>query len=94
MFYPEVSSDARNEWPRCTKAPAGALKAMKAAYAAKDMQDWARQAGLKIKMPPSVFPVNSVKVMRGCIVLEPPFANYAAPAQEIARRTLSRTKSL
>jgi 2-hydroxychromene-2-carboxylate isomerase len=44
---------------------------LKAAYAAKDMQDWARQAGLKIKMPPSVFPVNSVKAMRACIVLEP-----------------------
>ena len=44
---------------------------LKAAYAAKDMQDWARQAGLTIKMPPSVFPVNSVKAMRACIVLEP-----------------------
>ena len=33
---------------------------LKARYAAKDMQDWARMAGLKIKMPPSVFPVNSV----------------------------------
>jgi len=44
---------------------------LKARYAAKDMQDWARMAGLKIKMPPSVFPVNSVKAMRACIVLEP-----------------------
>jgi 2-hydroxychromene-2-carboxylate isomerase len=44
---------------------------LKAAYAAKDLQDWARQAGLKIKMPPTVFPVNSVKAMRGCIVLAP-----------------------
>jgi 2-hydroxychromene-2-carboxylate isomerase len=43
----------------------------KARYSGKDLQDWARVAGLKIKMPPSVFPVNSVKVMRGCIVLEP-----------------------
>jgi 2-hydroxychromene-2-carboxylate isomerase len=43
----------------------------KARYHAKDLQDWARQAGLKIKMPPSVFPVNSVKVMRACLVLEP-----------------------
>jgi 2-hydroxychromene-2-carboxylate isomerase len=41
----------------------------KAAYMLKDLQDWARAAGLKIKMPPSVFPVNSVKVMRACIVL-------------------------
>jgi 2-hydroxychromene-2-carboxylate isomerase len=44
---------------------------LKAKYAGKDMQDWARLAGLKIKMPPSVFPVNSVKAMRACIVLEP-----------------------
>jgi 2-hydroxychromene-2-carboxylate isomerase len=43
----------------------------KARYQLKDMQDWAREAGLKIKMPPTVFPVNSVKAMRGCIVLEP-----------------------
>ncbi len=43
----------------------------KARYSGKDLQDWARSAGLKIKMPPSVFPVNSVKVMRGCIVLAP-----------------------
>ena len=41
----------------------------KARYSGKDMQDWARVAGLKIKMPPSVFPVNSVKAMRMCLVL-------------------------
>jgi 2-hydroxychromene-2-carboxylate isomerase len=41
----------------------------KARYMLKDLQDWARASGLKIKMPPSVFPVNSVKVMRGCIAL-------------------------
>jgi 2-hydroxychromene-2-carboxylate isomerase len=35
----------------------------------KDLDDWARSAGLAIKMPPTVFPVNSVKVMRGCIWL-------------------------
>jgi 2-hydroxychromene-2-carboxylate isomerase len=40
-------------------------------YMLKDLQDWARTSGLKIKMPPSVFPVNSVKAMRGCIWLEP-----------------------
>ncbi|HEX7761571.1 MAG TPA: 2-hydroxychromene-2-carboxylate isomerase [Caulobacteraceae bacterium] len=43
----------------------------KARYMLKDLQDWARVAGLRIKMPPTVFPVNSVKVMRGCIALEP-----------------------
>ena len=43
----------------------------KAAYMLKDMQDCAREAGLKIVMPPKVFPVNSVKAMRGCLWLEP-----------------------
>lgn len=43
----------------------------KARYMLKDLQDWARVAGLKIKMPPSVFPVNSVKAMRACLVLAP-----------------------
>ena len=39
------------------------------AYMLKDLQDWAREANLKIVMPPKVFPVNSVKAMRGCIWL-------------------------
>ena len=49
-------------------------------YMHKDLQDWARAAGLKIVMPPRVFPVNSVKAMRGCVWLAPqgrvvPFAS-------------------
>lgn len=36
----------------------------KQAYAQKDMQDWANLQGIKIGKPP-VFPVNSVKAMRG-----------------------------
>jgi 2-hydroxychromene-2-carboxylate isomerase len=43
----------------------------KRAYLLKDLQDWARHSGLVIKNPPTVFPVNSVKAMRGCILLEP-----------------------
>jgi 2-hydroxychromene-2-carboxylate isomerase len=43
----------------------------KAAYMLKDLADWAREAGLTIRMPPSVFPVNSVKAMRACILLAP-----------------------
>jgi 2-hydroxychromene-2-carboxylate isomerase len=39
-------------------------------YMLKDLQDWARSSGLKIVMPPKVFPVNSVKAMRGCLWLE------------------------
>jgi 2-hydroxychromene-2-carboxylate isomerase len=42
---------------------------VKSRYMAKDLADWARLAGLAIKMPPTVFPVNSVKAMRGCIWL-------------------------
>jgi 2-hydroxychromene-2-carboxylate isomerase len=43
----------------------------KQAYLRKDLQDWARLAGVAIRFPPSVFPVNSVKAMRGCLWLEP-----------------------
>jgi 2-hydroxychromene-2-carboxylate isomerase len=50
---------------RATPVPA------KARYMGKDLKDWARFQGLRIKFPPSVFPVNSVKAMRGCIALEP-----------------------
>ncbi len=42
----------------------------KQAYLRKDLQDWARRAGLRINFPPTVFPVNSVKAMRGCLLLE------------------------
>ena len=38
-------------------------------YMVKDLQDCARQAGVKIVFPPKVFPVNSVKAMRGCVWL-------------------------
>jgi len=42
----------------------------KQAYTLKDMADWARLAGIRIKMPPTVFPVNAVKSMRGCVWLQ------------------------
>ncbi|HEX2815996.1 MAG TPA: 2-hydroxychromene-2-carboxylate isomerase [Phenylobacterium sp.] len=56
----------------------------RARYMAKDLADWARHAGLHIKFPPSVFPVNSVKAMRGCIALEPQgkLVDFAAAAFE------------
>lgn len=40
-------------------------------YLAKDLRDWSRHSGLAIRFPPTVFPVNSVKVMRACIFLDP-----------------------
>jgi 2-hydroxychromene-2-carboxylate isomerase len=42
----------------------------KQAYGKKDQMDWARYLGLRMHYRPTVFPVNSVKVMRGCIWLE------------------------
>lgn len=36
----------------------------KAAYSAKDLQDWARLTGLTIIMPPPVFPVRATLAMR------------------------------
>ena len=42
---------------------------IKLRYYGKDLRDWARVTGLAIGSP-SVFPVNSVKAMRGCFVAE------------------------
>lgn len=42
----------------------------KATYQYKDLADWARLQGITIAWPPAVFPVNSVKAMRGCFVAE------------------------
>ena len=54
-------------------------------YQKKDMADWARSTGLAIKMRPTVFPVNSVKAMRGCIFLdkEGKFVPFARAVFEI-----------
>jgi 2-hydroxychromene-2-carboxylate isomerase len=65
----------------------------KARYTGKDLQDWARLAGLKIKMPPSVFPVNSVKAMRICLMLGDelvPFASAVFEAYWSADRDISQ----
>jgi 2-hydroxychromene-2-carboxylate isomerase len=43
----------------------------KQAYYQKDLRDWARHSGLAIKIHPTIFPINSVKAMRGCLLLEP-----------------------
>ena len=52
-------------------------------YTKKDMADWARSAGLAIKMRPTVFPVNSVKAMRGCIFLAKDMVPFARAVFEI-----------
>lgn len=40
----------------------------KARYLAKDLHDWTRFYGVDIRFPPSVFPVNSVKALRGALL--------------------------
>ncbi len=57
-------------------------------YLRKDVQDWARLYGLTIRMPPTIFPINTVKAMRGCIALEPegklvPFRRYWADDENV-----------
>jgi 2-hydroxychromene-2-carboxylate isomerase len=56
----------------------------KQAYMLKDLADWARLYGLRIVFPPSVFPVNSVKCMRGAFVAldQGKLIPYAAAAFE------------
>jgi 2-hydroxychromene-2-carboxylate isomerase len=68
-------------------------------YQLKDLQDWARKAGLTIKFPPAVFPVNSVKAMRGCLLLEPmgrlvPFASEVFTAYWTHGRDISQDEVL
>ena len=72
----------------------------KAKYAAKDLQDWARFYGLVIKSP-TVFPVNSIKALRGALVaLEHPetfmcysnrvFESYWGEDQDISKDEVLR----
>lgn len=65
----------------------------KARYMGKDLQDWARLQGLTINFPPSVFPVNCVKVMRACCWLGQdcvPFARAAFRAYWTEDRDISQ----
>jgi 2-hydroxychromene-2-carboxylate isomerase len=71
----------------------------KQAYLRKDLQDWARRAGLTIRFPPTVFPVNSVKAMRGCLLLEAegrllPFAEAVFEAYWTRDRDISQDSVL
>ncbi len=72
---------------------------LKQAYSLKDMQDWARLYGLVIKFPPTIFPVNSVKCMRGAFVALDegkliPYATAAFEAYWGADRDLAREEVL
>jgi 2-hydroxychromene-2-carboxylate isomerase len=72
---------------------------LKASYMLKDLADWAKLYGLKIVFPPTVFPVNSVKVMRGAYValdagkLEP-YATAAFEAYWSDDRDISKDDAL
>ena len=57
---------------------------VKARHYAKDLADWARYVGIRIGSPP-VFPVNSVKAMRGAF-----FAEQAGVLVPYARRVFER----
>lgn len=72
---------------------------LKQAYSLKDMQDWARLYGLVIRFPPTIFPVNSVKCMRGAFVALDegkliPYATAAFEAYWGADRDLAREEVL
>jgi 2-hydroxychromene-2-carboxylate isomerase len=73
----------------------------KARYAAKDLRDWARSYDLVLKFPPTVFPVNSVKALRGALVAlecgcigpysERVFRAYFAEDRDISQDAVLRT---
>jgi 2-hydroxychromene-2-carboxylate isomerase len=67
----------------------------KVAYNKKDQEDWARHLGIRMHYRPSVFPVNSVRAMRGCVLLEPegklvPFAQATFEAYWSDDRDISQ----
>lgn len=53
----------------------------KTRYFWKDMQDWIARSGLAIKFPPSIFPINSARAMRVCLL-----AADASACEPVARR--------
>lgn len=60
----------------------------------KDIGDWEKALGIRVKFPPTGHPVNSVKVMRACLLLEPqgkvvPFARRCFQAYFGEDRLLS-----
>jgi len=71
----------------------------KQSYMLKDLADWARLYGLRIAFPPKVFPVNSVKCMRGAFAALDvdrlvPYATAAFEAYWGDDRDLSRDEVL
>jgi 2-hydroxychromene-2-carboxylate isomerase len=72
---------------------------LKQSYMLKDLADWARLYGLRIVFPPAVFPVNSVRCMRGTFVALDegkliPYATAAFEAYWGDDRDISREDAL
>jgi 2-hydroxychromene-2-carboxylate isomerase len=72
---------------------------LKQAYMLKDLGDWAQLYGLRIVFPPTVFPVNSVKCMRGAFAALDagklvPYATAAFEAYWGDDRDISREDAL
>jgi 2-hydroxychromene-2-carboxylate isomerase len=68
-------------------------------YMRKDLQDWARLYGLRIVWPPTVFPVNSVRAMRGALAAfdagrGPEYSRAAFEAYFGSDRDISRDEVL
>jgi 2-hydroxychromene-2-carboxylate isomerase len=53
----------------------------KASYFWKDLHDWINRSGLAIKWRPSIFPINSARAMRCCLI-----ADDAGACEAFARR--------
>ncbi len=66
IWRPILVGGVFNEVNQSVYAQRAAPVPQKLRYYLKDLADWARVGGLKIGNPP-VFPVNSVKAMRGCL---------------------------
>jgi 2-hydroxychromene-2-carboxylate isomerase len=71
----------------------------KARYMLKDLQDWARFQNVTIVFPPSVFPVNSVKALRGALVADEhgkmsPYSRRVFEAYFSQNRDISRDEVL
>ena len=52
-----------------------------ARHFSKDMRDWIQRSGLAIKWTPSIFPINSARAMRACLI-----ADDAGVCEGFARR--------
>ena len=69
VWKPILVGGVFNEVNRSVYEQRGSPVPPKARYYAKDLAEWSRSYGLRIGNPP-VFPVNSVKAMRGAFVAE------------------------